>query len=748
MATEDDEFQKRLRATFRVEAEEHVQSIAAGLIALEKTGMPAAQRAAFIETVFRAAHSLKGAARAVNLGDIESICQSLEDSFASWKRNAAVPTPFALDAAHRALTTMSDLLAQSETPGSAPPDKGSAPRPSSEAPRSPSLATMAPRPSQATLPESPRRAPDATVRIAVDKLDARLLDAEETIMAKLIAVRHVNELRELGARIAAWRNEWRPLEAEARALRQGAVAENDRTHAATLARVAEFLDRNAAHVAALEEKVTALTRGAAQDSHVIGRMVDDLLEESKQLLLLPFSTIAGSFAKFVRDLSREQGKEAELNVRGGEIEIDKRILEEMKDPLIHLLRNAIDHGIEPPAVRVQCGKPAGAAITLAASRVDGNKVELCVSDDGAGIDAAAVKKSAIRQGLLNADEADSLDAAAARALVFEADVSTSPMITRLSGRGLGLAIVRETAARLGGVVAVESDAGAGTRFRISLPLKLSTFRGIVIAAGGRTFVLPTASVERVARIKSDEVQAVEGRETIAMAGRVLALVRLSEVLELPAAAPFAESGAALLVVVLGTGEQQVAFVVDEVGNEQEILVKPLLKPLTRVRNISGATVLASGQVAPILNVADLLKSARRAGRVRRAPAAPVPEESRARTILVAEDSITSRMLLKNILEAAGYRVRTAVDGIDAVTLLRTEAFDLLVSDVEMPRLNGFDLTATIRGDKRLAELPVVLVTALETREDRERGIDVGANAYVVKSSFDQSDLLDTVRRLI
>ena len=218
-------------------------------------------------------------------------------------------------------------------------------------------------------------------------------------------------------------------------------------------------------------------------------------------------------------------------------------------------------------------------------------------------------------------------------------------------------------------------------------------------------------------------------------------------LELPPAQRNGNTVAPTPVVILGAGDQRVAFAVDAVLDEQEVLVKRLGRPLSRVRNIAGATVLGSGRVAPILNVADLLKSARKTGDASRVVTKVSPTEAHAKTILVVEDSITSRMLLKGILESAGYQVTTAVDGIEAFTTLRGERFDLVVSDVEMPRMNGFDLTAQIRADKKLAELPVVLVTALETREDRERGIDVGANAYLIKSSFDQSNLLEAVRRL-
>ena len=301
-------------------------------------------------------------------------------------------------------------------------------------------------------------------------------------------------------------------------------------------------------------------------------------------------------------------------------------------------------------------------------------------------------------------------------------------------------------------MSVESEAGAGTTFRIDLPATRATFRGIVVEAAGRVMVVPTTQVERVIRARPDDIQTVEGRETLAFQGRAVALVWLADVLELPLTERTeAAAATGVPVMILGGRDQWVAFAVDEVRGEQEILVKPLAKPLSRVRNVAAATVLGGGEVAPILNVDDLLKSAQRsagAAARRAAAAGSAPAESKAASILVAEDSITSRLLLKGILESAGYRVTIAVDGMDAFSALRAGSFDLLVSDVEMPRLNGFDLAARIRADKKLAELPVVLVTALETREDRERGIDAGANAYLVKSSFDQSNLLEAVRRLI
>ena len=733
----DEEFLRILRATFKVEAAEHLQALGAGLLELEKTAAPEAQLA-IIETVFRAAHSLKGAARAINFTAIESLCQTLEGLFAAWKRREILPNPSTLDSAHRILDTMTQALAATAT-ATATAD------PAERAPQPPSAAAVLEQVQTANArPPFPALTVETdTVRIAVGSLDERLLEAEEMLAAKGAGDQRVIELSALAGRFAQWRKEWARIQPRTRSLRQphrpgsvGAIPDPG---------LADFLDWNHDYVRLLEEKVTALRRTAEQDRLLVGKLIDDLLENSKKLLMLPLATLSTLLSKLVRDLTRDQGKEAEFTIRGEEITIDKRILEELKDPLIHLLRNCVDHGIETPEQRRRVGKPQRAAITVVVSPVNGNQVEISVSDDGAGIDVEEVRAAAARRGLAVPDTAGEPGDAAALALVFETDVSTSPMITQLSGRGLGLAIVREKAEKLGGRVGIESRRGAGTTIRMTVPLTLATFRGVLIECAQRLFIVPTVQVERVVRFRTQEVQTVEGRRTLALNGRAVALVDLAEVLQLPLVPRQAAHPEATPALILGVGEQRVAFAVDSVRDEREVLVKRLGKPLARVRNIAGATVLGSGELAPILNVPDLLKSARTAGGMPRAPAEPsVAPEKR---ILIVEDSITSRMLLKGILESAGYDVKTAVDGIDAFTALRAERFDAVVSDVEMPRMDGFDLTARIRADRALAQLPVVLVTALESREDRERGIDVGANAYLVKSSLDQSNLLEALRRL-
>jgi two-component system, chemotaxis family, sensor kinase CheA len=721
--TTDDAFLQVLRATFKVEATEHLQTIGAGLLALEKTP-DATARLPLIDGVFRAAHSLKGAARAVGFTDIESICQSLESTFASWKRGESAPTPLGFDGAHRALDEIGAMM------GAAPP--------------------AAPMTAPMSGPAASPAADAETVRISVSSLDRRLLEAEELLAAKLATSARAAEITALLSQLEQWRKDCSRVQSQARALRRATDANGSATPiaAAVANGITEFIDWNNDHLRSFEAKVTALRRAADQDRLVVGKLVDDMLENSKRLLMLPLATLGALLPKTVRDLCRDQGKEAELVIHGEDVKIDKRILEEMKDPLIHLLRNCVDHGIEMPDARRRAGKPPRAAITLAITQVNGNQVEISLRDDGSGIDVDKVKAAALKRGLLTAEGAESLPTDAALRLVFEPDVSTSPMLTQVSGRGLGLAIVREKAEKLGGRVTIASERGVGTTLRMLLPLTLATFRGVVIECGQRRFIVPTAQVERAIRFKAADVQTVENRETLSLHGRTVALADLAHVLGVPPARRNGEDASARPALILAGGDQRVAFAVDAIVDEREVLVKRLQRPLARVRNISGATVLGSGEVAPILNVQDLLKSARRSvGSVRATPA-PAPAAAQAKRVLVAEDSITSRMLLKGILESAGYDVKTAVDGMDAFTSLRSERFDVLVSDVEMPRLNGFDLTARVRADRNLAELPVILVTALESREDRERGIDVGASAYLVKSDLDQSNLLEALRRLV
>lgn len=757
----DIEFQKRLLATFQDETREHLSAISAGLLALEKVA-GADNRQEILEVVFREAHSLKGAARAVNMGGIVSLSHALEGVFASLRRQEIIPSPPLFDLLHRATDTIDKLLHAGETERDA---AGRFPVRELVASLEQALKGVPPPPTPASTVEPPagdhrpgpsaeKTVPSDTIRISSGKLAALLNQAEEMLTAKQAALQRAVEVGEITAALSAWEKEWEKVRPALRKLRKSQQARAG--HAVAVSaddgpadKLLQFCDWSHDAVKVLEHKLRALAKVEASDRHLLDGMVDTLVDDLKDVLMLPSGTVLGGLPKMVRDLARERGKEVELVLSGEGIEIDKRILEEMTPPLIHLVRNCVDHGIEKPEERQRRNKPAAGLISIMVSLKDSNLAEIIVTDDGAGIDSGRVLAAAVRKGIVPQDSADRMEREDLLGLVFSSGFSTAPLITDISGRGLGLAIVREKVEKLGGTVTVASEPHNGTTFRMVLPLTLSTRRGVLVGVGEQTFIVPAAGVERVARIDKASLKTVENRETIVLNGEALSYVRLADCLLIARKEKSDYDNGLIPLFVIGSGASRIAFGVDAILDEQEVLVKSLGPQLSRVRNIAGASILGTGRVAAILHPGDLVKTAVKGAS---APTAAVyqPEAAEAvrRSVLVVEDSITARTLLKNILETAGYRTITAVDGIDALTQLKTNEIDLVVSDVDMPRMNGFDLAVKIRASREFADLPVVLVTSLDSREDRERGIDVGASAYIVKSSFDQSNLLDVIKRLI
>ena len=783
----DIDFQKKLLETFRVETKEHLAAISACLIDLEKTG-EVERRREIIEAVSRETHSLKGAARAVNMAGIESLSHALESVFAAFKRRTDTPSPALFDLLHQAVDMIDKLLPLLETGRDVTANAAvrelvsnlgkaarSLPLPDNDkreaGPESkghgfigegatqvytgaPNVAPGERAGDEAGTPARLQAAAPDTVRISTGKLDSLFTQAEELLTVKLAAAQRAVELAEVSSDMALWEKEWRKLRPVLRGMRKARQSAAGRAlagmDAVRIDRLLDFFDWNHACIKKLENKMRSVAKVAASDGHTLDGMVDSLLDNMKGVLMLPISTILESLPKVARDLARDRGKEAELVVEGGSIECDKRILEEIKDPVIHLIRNCVDHGIETPEERKLKGKSGRGKIGVTATLIDSQRMELCFADDGAGIDLARLPEMAVRHGLVTRDEAARMGKDELLGVIFTSGFSSRPIIDDISGRGLGLAIVRDKVAKLGGTVTVATDPGNGTTFRLLLPLTVATFRGVIVRVGEQSFIFPALQVERVARIARSTVKSVENRETVELGGMVLSFVRLADLLEMPRQERKGKEPDLVQLLVIAYEGKRLAFGVDEVLGEEEVLVKSLGSQLTRVRNVAGATVLGTGKVVPILHPGDLVKSAVK-GAAAMAGAIPVrgeDTETVRKSVLIVEDSITARTLLKNILETAGYETLSAVDGLDALALLRLEEIDVVVSDVDMPRMNGFDLTSKIRASREFSDLPVVLVTSLDSREDRERGIEAGANAYIVKSSFDQSNLLDVIKRLI
>lgn len=704
MANRNQNIKERLLAIFRVEAEEHLHTLTTNLLALEQ-GVPPEQAREVIEASFREAHTLKGAARSVSLMDVEAVCQAMESILSRITQGRLAPTPPILDRLQEAVDGVARLLAGGADSTAAPDLIRCLEEAANEAGVREQRPTSSP---QLLTPVQPVD----TIRLSTAKLDALLVQTENLLVPKLAAEERVREVKALVETL----------------------------HSTSIPQPLTSA------LWAVQVQAEHLLRHLTADQRTISRAVDSLQEELRRTRLTPASTVLDLFPRMVRDLARAHGKEVEWMAQGADLEVDRKVLEAMKEPLIHLARNAIDHGIEPPEARVQAGKASMGKVTVTLASLEGGRIEIRVEDDGAGIDLDRVRAAAVRAQFLSAEEVQALTDKEALNLIFRSGLSTSSMITDLSGHGLGLAIVQEGAERLGGRIQIDTRTGVGTTIRLILPASITTFRGLLVQVGGQPFLLPTEAVEQAIRIAPKDIQHVEGRQAIRWDGRPLYLSELSGLLGMSKRTEQPESGRKRPCLIMRSGEEQVGLMVEAILGEQEVLVKQFGPPLIRVKNMAAAGLLGTGQVVLILRPSDLVKSAWKSPHLS-APSTTPEEAHRQPVILVVDDSITTRTMEKNILEAAGYRVRVAVDGVEAWTALKSEAIDLVVSDVAMPRMDGFELTARIRADRTLTDLPVVLVTALESREDKERGIEVGANAYIVKSSFDQSNLLEIIRRL-
>ncbi len=755
MNERENALRQRLLATFKVEAQEHLAALSTHLLNLEKISSRD-DASALIESAFRESHSLKGASRIVNFSEIERVCQAMENVFSAMKRGSLGVTNELLDILLRAVRLLEQVQTASET-GSTMPTiapmievlKSAAH--STDSDHSEEVISIRPAvvSQESPPPTLPADRSADMVRVPTEKLDAVRIQAEELLEDKLTSAQLAADLQHLCRRFADWRKQWTKTRGETRGLQSGHLPGfGPAAQARQLARLSEFLEWNVGFMESIDHRLSGLTQTAWQNHRLLAGKTDGLLDDTRDLLLMPCSWLFDGMQRVVRDLARDQNKEVELIIEGGDIEIDRRILTEIKDPLIHILRNCIDHGIEPGVDRQRAGKPHQARVHILIAPLHGNRVEISVSDDGQGVKLDKLKTSAIKLGILDSEQAEQLKANEVLDLIFRSAVTTSPIVTDLSGRGLGLAITREKVEKLGGAVSLENRPGKGTTLRMVLPLSLATFRGVVVREGTRFFVVPTVHVERVLRVKMADIRTVENRETISFAGETTAVVRLQEVLGLPATTI---TDTRLPALAMKVGEHRIVFLLEEICQEQEVLVKSLGPMLQDLPGISGATVLGMGKVAPILDGAELIRTAIQLHELGTAGSVLGKEHDqsmRKRSILVVEDSITSRTLLRNILESSGFQVQTAVDGIDGIEKMHANTFDLVVSDVDMPRLNGLELTARIRATQKWNELPVVLVTSMDSREDRERGIEVGANAYIVKSSFEQSNLLEVIHRLI
>lgn len=726
----DEQFRQRLRAIFNEEAREHLAQIEAGLVALEqeKEQQPEQQRGASIERIFKALHTLKGAARSVDELALERLCHALESVLAAVREGRRHPSAEQFDRLQQAaaaarrivdapgprsskVATM--LAAQLETIERelAAQPVGAAPAAAVPVPVPDTGETGAAAPPEAAGDEDADGDASRHIRVHGRSIDAIRAQAEALLPVELKLRHHVAQLQALAADMAAARRE-----GEA-----GAEGQDSARFELACARLAAGLERTGEEMHAVRAR---------------------LFEAALETALVPFDAALDELPALVRNLARGRGKQVRLETRGTGVEIDRRVLGVVREALIHLVTNAVDHGIESPALRGEAGKDPVGHIEIAVTQRDARTVSVRVGDDGAGIDAEAVAQAAARRLGLDDAALAQMSEQQRLQLVLRAGVSTRSEVTPVSGRGIGLAIVADKVLEAGGQVVVATTPGAGTSFELLLPVGIASLRALVIELGGARFALPLAGLEAVRSAAQAAIRTVEGRETVLVGGQVLPLLRLAALFGIDQAEQGGDRG---VVIMARSGAQAFAMLADAIVAEQDVLPKRLGPLLRRVRYFSGAAQLGDGTLAPVIALDDIAHR----GLVD-AGAAPAAKAAGAgaKRVLVVEDSVTSRLLLKHILEGAGCIVDTAVDGLDALSRLRGARYDGVVSDVEMPNMDGLALTAAIRANPRTAELPVILVTSLQTPQQREAGLSAGADAYFTKGAFDQDRLLATVRRIV
>lgn len=793
MIIEDEE----LRNLYKAASTEHIQNIESGLLHLENNP----QDQVTLEQLLREMHSLKGDSRMLGVKDVETLTHQLEEIIGTVKHGKILSSQLlnslyqGLDAIRKIATeavggkpaniSVFHILAQlmgadadEELPeieadvSQIDPPISSTELLTTEQKKADEIGVAECEVAEITvtggvstsseaeeaLPKQQRLAPINdyqidTIRVDALKLDKLLTQASELIVTKGHIASRVADIEEILAFWEEWSQELalqRTFDEPARDLQTPEPQNSPNLMATRLSTLGSLLNR--------------LRSKTDEDSAKLETVANDLHSGIQALRLLPFSTIFNLFPRTVRDLAQQQGKEVNLQIEGGDNNVDKRILEEMKDPLLHLLRNAIDHGIETPQERQSLGKPPIATICLRGYQV-GNTVSIEVIDDGRGLDVEAIKHSALRRGICSDAELALMSTAQIQALIFAPGFSTRTNVTEISGRGVGLDVVHDHVERLKGNIHVEFTPHNGCLFRITLNSSLSSIDALILRVQSYAYALPVAFVESMLLVSAQEVLYTEaalggGRQTLEFQGESVSVAWLADLLGLPLNVPTSTkalqtASKSLHCLILGIGSERLALLVDEIVEQQDIVLRSAYSSaslsqsqlLLRVKNISGATILGTGEVCMVLNPTDLFKSASKA-----VVSVTVQELARATEIklkiLLVEDSIPIRTQMKRILQAAGYEVTTAVDGEDGFNKLASDRFVAVVSDVQMPNLSGLELVSKMRQSPEYQDLPVILVTTLATETDKIQGQQAGANAYITKGDFEQGVLLETLRSLI
>jgi two-component system sensor histidine kinase and response regulator WspE len=721
---------------FRVEAESQTAILTSGLLALERAPASAQK----LEELMRAAHSLKGAARIVGLDAAVQVAHAMEDCFVAAQNGALPLRQEEIDV----LLTGVDLLGQiAKDPGGelevasatqallgllqTAPESGPISQTSSAEPE-PGADPAS------SLPAQPPGGSKGVLRVTADNLNRLLGLAGESLVesrwpgpfaAKLLRLKRMQA--DLG----------RTLEALREALHLETLSEQ------AARRLSDAQQQVSDCRQFLAERLVDIEQFDRRSANLAHRLYREVLD----CRMRPFGDGVQAFPRMVRDLARSLGKEARLEITGLETAVDRDMLERLEAPLIHLLRNAVDHGIETPRERRSRGKPAEGRVSLEARHASGMLLVI-VSDDGRGIDLGAIRAEVVARGLTNPEIVGKLSESELLEFLFLPGFTMKPDVTEISGRGVGLDVVQAMLKQVRGTIRLVSSLGQGTQAQLQLPLTLSVLRTLLVEVAGESYAFPLAHICRTIKLPRGRIESLEGRQHFALDEQRVGLVTAHQILEVGEARTPEE----VSVVVLGERGNLYGVVVDRFVGEQELVVQALEPRLGKIKDISAAAVMADGSPTLIVDVEDMVHSieklvagGRLAGMKRSEGEAAVRKHKR---VLVVDDSLTVRELERKLLEKHGYEVEIAVDGMDAWNAARSGEFDLILTDVDMPRMDGIELVTLVKRDPRLQSTPTLIVSYKDRPEDRRRGLEAGADYYLTKSSFHDETLLQAVVDLI
>ncbi|MBA1429546.1 hybrid sensor histidine kinase/response regulator [Pseudomonas orientalis] len=738
---------------FSLEADAQTQVLSAGLLALERNPTQADQ----LEACMRAAHSLKGAARIVGVDAGVSVAHVMEDCLVSAQEARLYLQPEHIDA----LLQGTDLLMRIATPGN---DVGTADIQAYVAlmerlldPSQPT-AMLAPKPEPAPMPvievQPPEPEPAPAVISEPPRQGKRMTEGGERVLR--VTAERLNSLLDLSSKSLVETQRLKPYLASLQRLKR--LQSNSLRTLDTLEGHLKVVDLNLEAQEALadtrrllsEAQALLAQKNAELDEYgwQAGQRAQVLYDTALACRMRPFADVLAGQVRMVRDLGRSLGKQVRLEIEGEKTQVDRDVLEKLEAPLTHLLRNAVDHGIEMPEQRLLAGKPAEGLIRLRASHQAGLLV-LELSDDGNGVDLERLRGTIVDRHLSPVETALRLSEEELLTFLFLPGFSLRDKVTEVSGRGVGLDAVQHMVRQLRGAVVLEQTAGQGSRFHLEVPLTLSVVRSLVVEVGEEAYAFPLAHIERMCDLAPEDIVQLEGRQHFWHEGRHVGLVAASQLLQRP---PGQTPSDTLKVVVIRERDAVYGIAVERFIGERTLVVLPLDDRLGKVQDISAGALLDDGSVALIVDVEDMLRSVDKllnTGRLERiARRTQQATEAPRKRVLVVDDSLTVRELQRKLLLNRGYEVAVAVDGMDGWNALRSEDFDLLITDIDMPRMDGIELVTLLRRDSRLQSLPVMVVSYKDREEDRRRGLDAGADYYLAKASFHDDALLDAVVELI